>query len=172
VDKAPVKIIDPGPLQSDFHERKRASSPEEAVMSKPKCPSCGSEIIIPILYGLPSSRTWELVKQGKCVLGGCEVDDSNPDFFCKDCGHSFGATAKSTKRKRGDEKPLKTDDKSKGIISLTMIRHLLTPEQKEALDKMDESTLSEIIGMANDFPDGLNWVIQHFWLIHDQGQLL
>ena len=62
--------------------------------------------------------------------------------------------------------------KSKGSISLTMIRQRLTPDQREALDKLDESTLSEIIGMANDFPDGLNWVVQHFWLIHDQSKLL
>jgi hypothetical protein len=94
------------------------------------------------------------------------------DSICKDCGLDFGATAKSTKRKRGDGKPLKTDDKSKGSISLTMIRQRLTPDQREALDKLDESTLSEIIGMANDFPDGLNWVVQHFWLIHDQSKLL
>lgn len=50
-----------------------------------KCPNCKSENAIPIAYGVPSEETWEEVKKGNLVLGGCVIEGNEPDMFCKDC---------------------------------------------------------------------------------------
>jgi len=46
-----------------------------------KCPDCGWKPV-PIVYGLPHSSDWE---RGDIVLGGCIVDEFQPDFACRNC---------------------------------------------------------------------------------------
>jgi Zn finger protein HypA/HybF involved in hydrogenase expression len=56
---------------------------------KQKCPKCGSNKTIPILYGYPSKQMHKAAERGFIGLGGCIVDDSNPEFRCKECRHEF-----------------------------------------------------------------------------------
>ncbi|MBW1744171.1 MAG: hypothetical protein JRJ47_12220 [Deltaproteobacteria bacterium] len=56
------------------------------------CPSCGSEDIAMILYGLPG-MTEELEKalaNKEVTLGGCMVHDDAPQWACNACSHKFG----------------------------------------------------------------------------------
>ena|GEM_PF-867797 len=48
------------------------------------CPICGWDTI-PIVYGLPSERDFE---RDDIILGGCIVDDMNPDLACTMCDWS------------------------------------------------------------------------------------
>jgi hypothetical protein len=55
------------------------------------CPTCGStDMVVPIVYGEPTSETWERAKAGKIGLGGCVVTDNDPAWRCKACRADFG----------------------------------------------------------------------------------
>jgi hypothetical protein len=54
-----------------------------------KCPSCGSNHVIPIAYGLPGPELIEEEENGLVKLGGCLVADDNPKWHCKACEHSW-----------------------------------------------------------------------------------
>ena len=58
-------------------------------MKKPKCPKCGSSKAIEIIYGMPPSDLAEQEEQGKIKLGGCCIDEKNPNWHCKDCEHEW-----------------------------------------------------------------------------------
>lgn len=45
------------------------------------CPNCGWRTV-PIVYGLPQSDDWE---RDDIFLGGCIVDEHQPDFGCLNC---------------------------------------------------------------------------------------
>ena len=66
-----------------------------ALPKKPEglsCPSCGSEDIAMILYGLPA-MTEELKKalaNQEVTLGGCLVHSEAPQWVCNACTHKFG----------------------------------------------------------------------------------
>ena len=62
-----------------------------------QCPACGSLKVAPIVYGLPSEELEEEAKRGNVVLGGCLVDEHNPEWACQTCDHSWG--------RRKDENP-------------------------------------------------------------------
>lgn len=48
------------------------------------CSKCNkSDKVIPILYGEPTPEAAEEEKQGLLVLGGCIVNESFPDWYCK-----------------------------------------------------------------------------------------
>ena len=53
------------------------------------CPNCASDVVIPIIYGLPSPETEENAKKGEFVLGGCVVMEGSPNLHCKSCGHEW-----------------------------------------------------------------------------------
>jgi len=53
------------------------------------CPRCHSSNVIPILYGMPTSEAGEESDKGLIKLGGCDVSDDDPQWYCKDCGHEF-----------------------------------------------------------------------------------
>jgi hypothetical protein len=60
-------------------------------MKPPKCPKCGGKGV-PIVYGMPSEKTWKLVDQGKVELGGCEVGEDGQgefDWKCRGCGNEW-----------------------------------------------------------------------------------
>ena len=54
-----------------------------------KCPSCKSEQVIPIVYGLPGVELAGQAEEGLIALGGCCVDDNNPRWMCKACEHEW-----------------------------------------------------------------------------------
>lgn len=57
-----------------------------STFEKPVCPECGSDKIIPILYGLPRPELVRKAVFGKVILGGCVVHENGPDLFCCSCG--------------------------------------------------------------------------------------
>jgi len=53
------------------------------------CPECGSGEVIAIVYGYPLESLEKAAERGQVELGGCCVDEKNPDFRCKSCGKAF-----------------------------------------------------------------------------------
>ena len=56
----------------------------------PKCPSCGSSKVVPIVYGMPGSELAEAYERGEVELGGCVITGDDPQWRCKGCGHDWG----------------------------------------------------------------------------------
>jgi len=50
-----------------------------------RCPQCGSERAVPIVYGMPGGETIEASERGELVLGGCVVSDDDPEWSCLGC---------------------------------------------------------------------------------------
>ena len=62
----------------------------------PFCPKCDSGEVVPIIYGMPleiiekpEKGLLAAEKKGYIELGGCCVDENNPNFRCKSCGKGF-----------------------------------------------------------------------------------
>jgi len=55
----------------------------------PKCPSCGSGVVVTIVFGYPSPELIEEMQQGKIALGGCCVPEDEPEWECTDCEHRW-----------------------------------------------------------------------------------
>jgi hypothetical protein len=53
------------------------------------CPSCQSGAVISIIYGLPGPEAIKEAEEGLIALGGCLVDDENPNWKCKACEHEW-----------------------------------------------------------------------------------
>ncbi len=52
-----------------------------------RCPSCGSESVAPILYGLPGLESFEAARRGELIIGGCMP---GPDACgCLECGRRW-----------------------------------------------------------------------------------
>jgi hypothetical protein len=54
-----------------------------------KCPKCGANNSIPIIYGLPAPELFEKAEAKKVKLGGCCVEANSPQFFCKECNNEW-----------------------------------------------------------------------------------
>jgi len=54
-----------------------AGDAKKGTKRKRKCPSCKSEHVIPIVYGLPGWELAEEAEKGHVELGGCCVDANN-----------------------------------------------------------------------------------------------
>jgi len=54
-----------------------------------RCPSCNSEQVATIVYGLPSPKLFEEADKGRVVLGGCVECEGNPEWKCKACKHAW-----------------------------------------------------------------------------------
>lgn len=50
-----------------------------------KCPSCGSQNVAPILYGMPSYKARLKELAGEIILGGCVRSGNDPRWGCIDC---------------------------------------------------------------------------------------
>lgn len=51
------------------------------------CPHCGKPLkLVPILFGYPLPETFAKAERGELVLGGCMVNDDDPEFACSKCG--------------------------------------------------------------------------------------
>ncbi len=44
-----------------------------------------------ILHGMPTGEAFELEKAGKIVLGGCCVEENNPDRSCPECHFNWNS---------------------------------------------------------------------------------
>ena len=55
----------------------------------PKCPSCGSDTVLTIVFGYPSPELIEEMQQGKVALGGCCMSEDDPEWECTDCEHRW-----------------------------------------------------------------------------------
>lgn len=53
------------------------------------CPICGTRTAVPIQYGYPSEKGFEMARRGEIILGGCCLDQNNPDWGCKTCHYSW-----------------------------------------------------------------------------------
>ncbi len=58
-------------------------------MPRKKCPACGSNDTVKILYGEPTYEAVEAAERGEFVLGGCCISDISPTRHCKACGQEF-----------------------------------------------------------------------------------
>lgn len=54
-----------------------------------KCPFCGSDATIPVVYGLPGPELGAQAGRGEVALGGCLVTVDGPARSCTDCGGTF-----------------------------------------------------------------------------------
>ena len=50
-----------------------------------KCPACGSEKILSIVYGYPGDELSRDAQAGKVILGGCCVTGDDPIWQCGSC---------------------------------------------------------------------------------------
>ena len=53
------------------------------------CPECKSNEVIDIVYGYPSEQTLQSWYKKEIELGGCIVQDENPQHKCKKCEHQW-----------------------------------------------------------------------------------
>ncbi|WP_405162943.1 hypothetical protein OG203_42890 [Nocardia sp. NBC_01499] len=51
---------------------------------RPLCPKCGAAMT-PIMYGYPSSISFDRAERGEIVLGGCVITPDSPDWACRTC---------------------------------------------------------------------------------------
>jgi hypothetical protein len=49
------------------------------------CPGCGAGEQKPIVYGLPTGKTFEASERGEVVLGGCVIFGDDPQWQCPSC---------------------------------------------------------------------------------------
>ena len=64
------------------------------------CPMCRKTEGVDIVYGLPSPELMELVAQGLVALGGCVVDDREPDRRCMACDHEWKIKRRNSSAER------------------------------------------------------------------------
>jgi len=60
---------------------------------EPKCPNCGNKLA-KIIYGMPSSDIMDQVEKGEVFIGGCCVDEENPEYHCNVCRRSYYSNLK------------------------------------------------------------------------------
>jgi hypothetical protein len=61
----------------------------DAVADGERCPACGQDNSVPILYGLPDAEGFRAAEAGQVILGGCSLTSSSPDAHCRTCGHDW-----------------------------------------------------------------------------------
>ncbi|MGI6172492.1 MAG: hypothetical protein ACOYI8_01180 [Christensenellales bacterium] len=54
-----------------------------------RCPQCGSENVIEIVYGYPTEEALERAEAGELRLGGCVIGYCDPNRYCKNCEHEW-----------------------------------------------------------------------------------
>ena len=48
---------------------------------RPRCPACGADDVVPVVYGFPSADMLDAAERGEIVLGGCVVDPDSPGII-------------------------------------------------------------------------------------------
>lgn len=51
-----------------------------------RCPACGEQTLVPIVYGMPGYELFEAAERGEVRLGGCIVGIDQPSTACTSCG--------------------------------------------------------------------------------------
>jgi rRNA maturation endonuclease Nob1 len=71
------------------------------------CPSCGSESVAEILYGMPAGgpALEQSLASGRVVLGGCVVSGGEPDRRCNECGHQWGRERPASRQRKKVRRP-------------------------------------------------------------------
>lgn len=59
------------------------------IETPPRCPHCGSDRVIPFVYGLPIPDLVAAEERGELLLAGCVVTEDSPKFHCSACGHDL-----------------------------------------------------------------------------------
>jgi hypothetical protein len=59
------------------------------VKNEKRCPRCGSQHVVRIVYGYPSREMFEEAREGRIALGGCFLSPDSPDYTCDACGHEW-----------------------------------------------------------------------------------
>ena len=49
-----------------------------------RCPECGSERVVPIVYGFPTPELERRAERGEVALGGCLLP-ADATRYCSDC---------------------------------------------------------------------------------------
>ena len=49
---------------------------------KPNCVAGHTDHIVPIIYGLPDARLMAKARKEKAYLGGCQLYDCHPEYYC------------------------------------------------------------------------------------------
>jgi hypothetical protein len=61
----------------------------DSTQPKQSCRVCGSEEILPVVYGLPTPETVARAAMGEVLLGGCVIMGEQPGWRCSQCGTPF-----------------------------------------------------------------------------------
>ena len=56
--------------------------PGPCIESVKKCPKGHTNNLIPIVYGMPGEKLRRAEEKGRVKLGGCEVTDCDPKWYC------------------------------------------------------------------------------------------
>lgn len=64
---------------------------ERSTQTRPICPQCGSDSVVPIVYGLPTYETFQRAESGEFALGGCFLSNDSPAWLCQVCHKRFGS---------------------------------------------------------------------------------
>ena len=56
---------------------------------KPSCPACDSNDVAIIVFGYPSWETVEAADSGELRLGGCSVEQDDPEWHCNQCEYEW-----------------------------------------------------------------------------------
>jgi hypothetical protein len=49
------------------------------------CPSCGSNLVVPIVYGFADAGMATDEEAGRLLIGGCDITDNDPQWGCRAC---------------------------------------------------------------------------------------
>lgn len=73
----------------DTHDEWNANMCDIIYSQRPKvCKKCGGKVL-EIVYGYPSHETFEMAKRGEVILGGCCIEEDQPDMACRDCHQGY-----------------------------------------------------------------------------------
>lgn len=64
-------------------------------MASRKCPNCGSNEVIPVIFGDPKPESIEGERRGEVLLLGCNIPLERPRWYCRDCEHLLLTLKKS-----------------------------------------------------------------------------
>lgn len=70
--------------QYGFSQTGEIKGPGNNIGHEKICPVCKKQDqVIPIIYGLPNKRLLRDARKGRVKLGGCEISENAPKWYCK-----------------------------------------------------------------------------------------
>jgi hypothetical protein len=66
--------------------RQRRRSQKKVEKNAPRCPSCGSDHVVPIVHGIPTPAQQKAIDEGRAVLADREEWEGLTEWYCQDCG--------------------------------------------------------------------------------------